>query len=216
MGYIHTVTIANDGQYLIEPNLFATAGGTTTALTAGINNFTLFSGAYVSIRVGVVDANATLNVNNTGAKNIYYNDVQIGANMLTEGNIYTFIYDGTKWNVVGDITGQNIMFGTVAEWGTRYNFVAPQGTIMIYTNHGTIETNDTTIAVPAIKIADGSTPCIDLPFVGDDVKQEIMTTINNHINDNVRHITAEERTFWNNKLNCEDTVTSNNLILNRN
>ena len=108
------------------------------------------------------------------------------------------------------------MFGTIAEWQARYNFVAPRGTIMIYTNHGTVEIDETTVTVPGIKIGDGSTPSIDLPFVGDDVKQELLTIINNHINDNVRHITAAERSFWNNKLNCEDTVASNNLILNRN
>lgn len=216
MGYIHTVSISNDGQYLIEPNLFATAGGTSTELTAGISNFELFSGAYVLIRVGNVDANATLNVNNTGAKPIYYNGVAISANLLTEDNIYGLVYDGEKWNIMGDAAGQNIMFGTTAEWQARYNFVAPRGTIMIYTNHGTVEINGATIAVPGIKVGDGSTPSIDLPFVGDAVKQELLIIINNHINDNIRHITAEERTFWNNKINCEDTVNSNNLILNRN
>ena len=35
-------------------------------------------------------------------------------------------------------------------------------------------------------------------------------------NDNVRHITAAERLFWNNKINCNDAVNENNLILNRN
>lgn len=41
------------------------------------------------------------------------------------------------------------------------------------------------------------------------------TVLDNHINDNVRHITAEERTFWNNKLNCT-TVSEERLIFNRN
>lgn len=216
MAYIHTVAISNDGQYLIEPNLFATASGTSTALTAGINNFSLFPGAYVNIKVGTVGANATLNVNNTGAKSIYYNDIQISEGLLTENNIYGFIYDGTNWVVIGDITAQNIMFGTTAEWGARAAYKAPQGTILIYTDHGTIEEDNNQKTVPGIKVSDGSTPCIDLPFVGDDVKEQIMTVLNNHINDNVRHITAQERTFWNNKINCEDAVTSNNLILNRN
>jgi hypothetical protein len=48
-------------------------GGTSTALTAAISNFELAAGVYVNIKVGTVDANATLNVNNTGAKDIYYN-----------------------------------------------------------------------------------------------------------------------------------------------
>lgn len=140
--------------------------------------------------------------------------------MLTEDNIYTFIYDGTNWNILGDITGKNIMIGTSEEWGQHYNYVAPRGTIIIYSDHGTItETvNNTQVTktVPGIKITDGSTPIIDLPFVGDDVAAAIREDLNDHINDNVRHITAAERIKWNNKITCDDIVLNNNLILTRN
>ena len=115
MGYIHAVNILNS-THLIEPLLFATADGTSTALTAGINNFVLVAGAYVNIKVNTIGANATLNVNNTGAKPIYYGNVAISSDMLTSGNIYTFIYDGTKWNVLGDIISTNVMIGTTQEW----------------------------------------------------------------------------------------------------
>jgi hypothetical protein len=36
----------------------------------------------------------------------------------------------------------------------------------------------------------------------------------NHINDSIAHITAEERTFWNNKINLE--VKGEELLFNRN
>lgn len=216
MAYIHSVSITGDQTYLIEPLLFATAGGTSTALTAGISNFSLVAGAYVNIKVGVVGANATLNVNNTGAIDIYYNDIQISAGILTENNIYTFIYDGIKWNVLGDVTGKNIMIGTSQEWSQHPTYIAPQGTICIFTDHGTVEVNSTTKTVPSIKIADGSTPIIDLPSVGDDVAAEIRHDLNGHINDQVKHITADERIKWNNKITCDDTVLNNNLILTRN
>lgn len=220
MAYIHSVSITNDQTYLIEPLLFATASGTSTALTAGINNFTLVSGAYVNIKVSTVDANATLNVNNTGAIAIYYNNVPISSGMLSENNIYTFLYDGIHWSVIGDITAKNIMIGTSAEWGQYYNYVAPRGTIIIYSDHGTVtatvNNQQVTKTVPGIKITDGSTPIVDLPFVGDDEIAAIHAELDDHINDNVRHITAAERTKWNNKINCEDTVQNNNLIINRN
>ena len=216
MGYIHSVSITGDQTYLIEPLLFATAGGTSTALTVGISNFTLVAGAYVNVKVGTVGANATLNVNSTGAIDIYYNNVQISAGLLTENNIYTFIYDGTKWNVLGDITGKNIMIGTSSEWGEHSNYIAPSGTICIFTDHGTVEINSTTITVPGIKITDGSTPIIDLPFVGDDVTIPIRNELDEHINDSIRHITASERTSWTNKITCENTVQNNNLIFTRN
>ena len=219
MAYIHSVSITNDQTYLIEPLLFATAGGTSTALTVGKDNFTLAAGAYINVKVGTVGANATLNVNNTGAIAIYYNGVAISANMLTENNIYTFIYDGSHWSIVGDITGKNIMIGTSSEWGEHYNYVAPRGTILIYSDHGTVTAtvnNETvTKTVPGIKITDGSTPVVDLPFVGDDIHAAIRSELNDHINDNVKHITAAERTSWNNKITCADTVQNNNLILTR-
>lgn len=200
--------------------LFATATGTSSALTATIDNYSLISGSYVHIKVGEVSANATLNINNTGAKLIYYSGVPISSGMLSDGNIYTFVYTGTYWEVIGDITGQNILIGTTAEWTQRHNYVAPRGTILIYTDHGTITTTingiEVTKTVPGIKIADGSTPVIDMPFVGDDVAAAIRREITDHINDNVRHITAAERLFWNNKINCNDAVNENNLILNRN
>lgn len=220
MGYIHTITIDNNQSYLIEPLLFSTVGGTSIALTAAINNFSLAPGAYVHLKIGEVGANATLNVNNTGAKSIYYNNVQISAGMLTENNIYTFVYDGTNWVVLGDITGKNILINTTTNWQSLYNQKYPRGTILIYTDRGTVtetvNNEEVTKTVPGIKISDGSTPIIDLPFVGDDVIAAVRAEINTHINDNVRHITAAERAFWNNKINCNDTVTNSNLVLNRN
>lgn len=217
MGYIHAVQLNDNSTHLIEPKLFATAGGTSTALTAGISNFELAAGVYINLKVSTVDANATLNVNNTGAKPIYYNGVAVNANTLSEDNIYTFIYTGVNWEIIGDITGKNIMIGTTAEWDAHSAYIAPEGTICIYTDHGTYtDRNENTITVPGIKISDGLAYVVDLPFIGDDVASAIRNELNEHINDNIRHITSAERTFWNNKLNCNDTVTDEILILNRN
>lgn len=210
MGYIHSVQLNDNSTHLIEPILFTTAGGTSTALTAAISNFELAAGVYVNLKVGTVGANATLNVNNTGAKAIYYNGIAIGANMLSEGNIYTFIYTGTRWELVGDITGKNIMIGTTAEWLSHTSYVAPEGTICIYTDASTYTNeNDDTIVVPGIKISNGINAITDSPFVGDDIRK----TLDNHVHDEVRHITSAERTFWNNKINCE--INNENLIFNR-
>jgi len=140
--------------------------------------------------------------------------------MLSANHIYTFVYDGTNWVILGDITGKNVLINTTSGWQESYSYIAPRGTILIYTNRGTVTETvnnvEVTKTVPGIKIGDGSTPIIDLPFVGDDVIALVRAELNDHINDNVRHITAEERTFWNNKINCNDTVTNSNLVLNRN
>lgn len=214
MGYIHSVQLDDNSIHRIQPTLFATAGGTSTALTAGISNFELAAGVYVNIKVSTVGANATLNVNNTGAKPIYYNGTAINANTLSEDNIYTLIYTGTNWEIIGDITGKNIMIGTTAEWQAHSTYIAPEGTICIYSDRGSYQdTNNNTITVPGIKISDGFAYVTSLPFVGDDVIAAVRTELNNHINDNVRHITADERTFWNNKLNT--LMDGETLVLNR-
>lgn len=213
MGYIHAVQLNDNSTHLIEPKLFATAGGTSTALTAGISNFELAAGVYINLKVSTVGANATLNVSNTGAKPIYYNGVAINANMLSEDNIYTFIYTGTNWEIVGDITGKNIMIGTTAEWQAHSAYIAPEGTICIYTDRGTYLNNGNTIIVPGIKISDGISVVSGLPFVGDDVIAAVRSELNDHINDNIRHITSAERTFWNNKLNTD--IDGEILVLNR-
>lgn len=214
MGYIHSVQLDDNSIHKIQPTLFATAGGTSTALTAAISNFELAAGVYVNIKVNTVGANATLNVNNTGAKPIYYNGTAINANTLSEDNIYTLIYTGTYWEIIGDITGKNIMIGTTAEWQAHSTYIAPEGTICIYSDRGSYQdTNNNTITVPGIKISDGFAYVTSLPFVGDDVIAAVRTELNNHINDNVRHITADERTFWNNKLNT--LMDGETLVLNR-
>ncbi len=210
MGYIHSVQLNDNSTHRIEPTLFATAGGTSTALTAGISNFELAAGVYVNVKVGTVDANATLNVNNTGAKDIYYNGMQISANMLSEDNIYTFIYTGVHWDIVGDITGKNIMIGTTAEWQSHSAYIAPEGTVCIYTDASSYtDGNDNRIVVPGLKISNGVNTIVDSPFIGDDIRK----ILNDHINDQIRHITSAERTFWNNKLNCD--LSDENLIFNR-
>ena len=213
MGYIHSVQLDDNSIHRIQPTLFATAGGTSTALTAAISNFELAAGVYVNIKVNTVGANATLNVNNTGAKPIYYNGIAINANTLSEGNIYTLIYTGTNWEIIGDITGKNIMIGTTAEWQAHSTYIAPEGTICIYTDRGTYLNNGNTVIVPGIKISDGTSAVSGLPFVGDDVIAAVRSELYDHINDNVRHITSAERTFWNNKLNTD--IDGEILVLNR-
>ena len=210
MGYIHAVQLNDNSTHLIEPKLFATAGGTSTALTAGISNFELAAGVYINLKVSTVDANATLNVSNTGAKPIYYNGVAINANTLSEDNIYTFIYTGINWEIVGDITGKNIMIGTTAEWQAHSAYVAPEGALCIYTDASSYtDGEDNVIVVPGLKISNGINTIVDSPFIGDDIRK----VLNDHINDQIRHITSAERTFWNNKLNCD--LSDENLIFNR-
>lgn len=104
---------------------------------------------------------------------------------------------------------------TTANWNAHRDFIPMRGEVIIYTDHGHIEDGfGHMINVPGIKIGDGSAYLIDLPFVNDDVRYQILTELREHSQNTDIHVTQNEKTFWNNKLNY--TINNGNLILNRN
>lgn len=100
---------------------------TDPAKTVSLTGFTLVTGAEITVRFTVTNtaaaANLTLNVNSTGAKGIRYrNAVLPSADKLYTGRTYRFVYDGTYWQIVGDLdTFQAYSSGTAAiiEAGTN-------------------------------------------------------------------------------------------------
>ena len=103
MAYIKDVQVGSD-VYLIEPALYIAPSKNGAAYTATLTNFSLVTGATVQAKFAATnDANATLNVNSTGAKEIHYNGAKITASQFKVNHVYTLVYDGTQWQVVGDI-----------------------------------------------------------------------------------------------------------------
>lgn len=80
----------------------------TTAKAASLSNYNLVVGGYISIKfIYDVSANATLNVNNRGAKNIFYKGSKIIADVIKAGDLVTFIYDGTQYVITSIDRWQN-------------------------------------------------------------------------------------------------------------
>jgi hypothetical protein len=77
----------------------------TAAKTVSCDGFTLVAGAKIAVKFTVTNTatNPTLSVNNTTAKPIYYHGAVISPNYLAQNHIYQFIYDGTNYELVGDI-----------------------------------------------------------------------------------------------------------------
>lgn len=77
----------------------------TAAKEVSLTGFALETGARIAVKFTVTNtaANPTLNVNGTGAKNIYYRGAAISAGYLAANRVYEFIYDGTNYELVGDI-----------------------------------------------------------------------------------------------------------------
>lgn len=80
-----------------------TTDATTVAKTVSISNFILIKYGIVSVLFtkAINVAEATLNVNSTGAKPIKVNGAAIQPGLVKANTIVQFQYDGTNWNVVG-------------------------------------------------------------------------------------------------------------------
>lgn len=81
----------------------------TAAKTVTCFGFVLVAGSEITVKFTVTNtaANPTLNVNSTGAKAIYYNGAAITASYLAANKTYTFRYNGTQYDLVGDINTQS-------------------------------------------------------------------------------------------------------------
>lgn len=92
-----------------EANRFNYGTCSTAAATAektvACTGFSLVTGSEITVKFTVTNtaANPTLNVNSTGAKAIYYRGAAISAGYLAANRTYTFRYNGTQYELVGDI-----------------------------------------------------------------------------------------------------------------
>jgi hypothetical protein len=82
----------------------ATAAATVEKVVA-LTGFALATGARVVVMFTVTNtaANPTMNVNSSGAKAIYYRNAAITAGALAANRVYEFVYDGTQWELIGDL-----------------------------------------------------------------------------------------------------------------
>ena len=83
----------------------------TAAKVVSLTGFTLATGARVSVKFTVANtaSSPTLNVNNTGAKPIYHMGSAITPRYLMANRIYTFIYDGTNFELINN--GNHVVAG---------------------------------------------------------------------------------------------------------
>ena len=85
----------------------ATAAATAIK-TVDCSGFELTTGTVVIVKFTVTNtaavADLQLNVNGTGAKGIKYRNANLSAaSVLTANRIYAMLYDGTYWQIVGDL-----------------------------------------------------------------------------------------------------------------
>lgn len=109
MSYINGIN-TGEGTHLIEPTLFAVTNGTASAITATITNFELTAGVMITLQIRTTNqGSATLSINNETAKAIYYQGAAINGGILKQGYIYSLVYDGNIWHVLGEKLSNNEM-----------------------------------------------------------------------------------------------------------
>lgn len=85
---------------------------------------------------------------------------------------------------------------TTENWSRTYGFRPFKGEIIIYSDYDSfLDASGKTVQVPGIKVGDGNAYVQDLPFTTDGVAY----LIRQHIIDDQRHVSEEDRYFWNNK-----------------
>lgn len=67
--------------------------------------FTLIKGVSVQVKFTYTNtaASPTLNINSTGNKPIYYKGAAVLPEYIRANGVYTFVYNGAQWELVGDI-----------------------------------------------------------------------------------------------------------------
>lgn len=116
---------------------------------------------------------------------------------------------GTQQLYIGStLFGQGysaLLYDTTAGWNSKIDLVSKSGVVYIYTDHDTYQGDP----FPGMKIGDGTSYLIDLPFTDSILKA--------HLSDTDSHITSAERTHWNSKVRCYvDSLDAENIIFTTN
>ena len=110
-----------------------------------------------------------------------------------------------------------IQSGTTSYWNNRTGYVPTDGEIIIYTDYATVTKispvsgSEITVPVPGIKVGNNNAFVQDLAFVGEYERDLLL----DHIQNTQIHVSVEDRQKWNNKINCENQINNETLILNR-
>lgn len=188
-------------------NTCSTAEG-TAAKTVSAGDFSLETGAMVVVKFTTTNtaSNPTLNVSSTGAKAIYYNGAAITAGYLKANKVYQFIYNGTQWDLVGDVdtdtnTDTNTTY-SLSKSGSTITLTGSDGSTTSVTDSDTNThyttgitagasgtTTNSSATNPYVKIKDDSTHRGQIRLVGGGA-----TTVSSDANGNITISSTDENT----------------------
>lgn len=118
----------------------------TAAKTANIANYTLTEGALVTVKFtnGSTASNATLNINNTGAKPLLYKGSAITGEIIGAGDICTFIYstaNSGSYSIINIDALSGAGAGTVKSVGAEGGIITDQTEGAAISTTGSVKLN---------------------------------------------------------------------------
>ena len=105
-----------------------------------------------------------------------------------------------------------------ANWNNAIGFIPMEGEVIIYEDYKIITKEvdgvEQNIPIPGFKVGDGRAYVQDLPCIDEELREKLL----DHINNTDVHVTLEEKSFWNNKINVNDhmELANGSLVFNRN
>ena len=152
-----------------------------------------------------IDFNATpqpvyIQANSDAPVNAEFNNSNEPINAQFNNNVQPLEAQfGTIYVVSGDC---RVLYATTETWNSQPQLISAKGYIYIYADY---RQNEQGQNVPAMKVGDGNAYLIDMPFTDE--------LLYGHLTDSVRHITQEEREFWNNKVRCYTSDIQNDILV---
>ena len=98
----------------------------TVAKTVTLSGFELVTNVRVTIKFTNANTatNATLNINSTGAKAIYYHGTNVPSNIIVANSTINLVYNGTQYEIVGNFSasGSSMVTGVKGEAESTYRY----------------------------------------------------------------------------------------------
>lgn len=119
-----------------------TTAEATTAKTVTLSSYSLETGGIVAVKfTNAVPASATLNINSKGAKSIYYKGSAITAGLIKAGDVAFFMYDGTRYHLLGTDRSAKNAVTSVSISGKVITFTYADGSTSTVTTQDTVYTH---------------------------------------------------------------------------
>lgn len=92
-----------------------------------------------------------------------------------------------------------VYYDTTANWNLNQSLISVKGAVYIYSDHEFIEDDiGNRIPVAGLRIGDGTSYLIDLPFVNSLTTRMLIQ----HVANQTVHVSEAEREFWDNKVSA--------------